>query len=247
MAQQDLRASLCLLLFYLAGAGLIAGASWLAPVFHQEGARKAYHLVASGSVFILLYCFSSWYAALLGMTALLIIAFVVIGLAARTRLLASISIARVLRYEILRQILYFQATIAVLLIVFWGILGAEYRYLAAAGAIAWGLGDSSAAIIGKRYGRRKLRLWGLDHQKTVAGSSAMFAASTLGILAVLGILRGGPWGLLILASLTLGLIATAVEAVSKGGSDTITLPFSVAIAGLGVLALLSRLWGVLWP
>lgn len=247
MAQQDLRAFLYVLAFYIVGAGLIALASLVAPVFHKEGARKSYHLLATGSVLISLYAFSSWYAALLGMTAFLVVAFVVIGVAARVGLLTSISIARTRPHEMLRQILYFQVTTAALLFVFWGLLGPGYRPLAAAGTVAWGLGDSAAAIIGKLYGRTKLKLPWFDPDKSVAGSSAMFAASTLGIFGALGLLHEGPWGLLAAASLALGAVATVAEAVSRDGLDTIALPLSVAAVGVPVLALLSRLWGIPWP
>jgi phytol kinase len=244
---QDVRAFLYLVAYYVVAAGLIAVASLVAPRFHQEGARKAYHVMACFSILILFYCFSTWYRALVGMIGLLLIGFVVMFVVQRFGVLSSISIARARRHEILYQIVYFQFTIAVLLAVFWGLLGPGFRYLATVGIVAWGFGDPAAALIGKRFGHLKLTQRWFDRQKSVAGSSAMFVASSASILAVLGLLRGGPWGVLILVSLALGAVATLVEAMTKHGLDTITLPLSVAAAAVPLLALFSRLWGIPWP
>jgi phytol kinase len=102
----------------------------------------------------------------------------------------------------------------------WPVVGA-----AAILVMCWG--DAAAAIIGRRYGRTHYVV--LDHQRSVEGSIAMFAASVVAILASF-LAFGAPIdsGVVIAAFVT-AFLATVVEAVCPWGLDNLLVPATVAI------------------
>lgn len=83
----------------------------------------------------------------------------------------------------------------------------------------WGFGDASAALVGKRFGRHKVHLPLVDHNKTWEGSGAMFAVSL-----VVGFCQMGFTLPMILSA----LVGTYVELITHGGYDTITVPLAIA-------------------
>jgi dolichol kinase len=77
------------------------------------------------------------------------------------------------------------------------------------------VGDSAAAIIGTRYGRRRFL-----RGKSVEGSLACFAASFIG---------GGVWFLLPLPIVAAGALTTAFsEAVDSHINDNLIIPLAAA-------------------
>ena len=58
----------------------------------------------------------------------------------------------------------------------WGLAGD--RFLVLACVYAWGVGDAFAALVGKRFGKHKIRLKFADRKKSVEGSAAMFLTSS---------------------------------------------------------------------
>lgn len=70
----------------------------------------------------------------------------------------------------------------------WGIFSDKYLVLAC--IYAWGIGDAFAALIGKRFGRHKLRWKLADSRKSVEGSLAMLLTSLFAVYIILEI-RGG--------------------------------------------------------
>lgn len=100
-------------------------------------------------------------------------------------------------------------------------------------------GDAFAAIIGKRWGRRKYTIAGAT--RSIEGSLAMFAFSFVGVLLVS--LWMGPavynritWA--VVFALVTAAAATLVESVSVRGLDNLTVP----AASLLVLWLLTNMY-----
>ena len=119
----------------------------------------------------------------------------------------------------------------------WGWLGEKYLVLAC--IYAWGVGEGFAALIGKRFGRHKIRLKWADPHKSVEGSAAMFVFSGLSVLAVL-LARGGMGaGECLLVACAGTAVSTFVEMCTKNGFDTVTCP----VAALLVMMPLVRMLG----
>ena len=126
---------------------------------------------------------------------------------------------------------------ALVIAVCWGWLGD--RYLVLASVYAWGFGDAAAALVGKRFGRHKLKFRFLDGKKSLEGTLAMFIVSFVSVAVVLQI-RGGipaPGGF-VTAAVT-ALVAALVELYSRGGNDTFTCP----LASMAVMLPLLHLFG----
>ena len=97
-------------------------------------------------------------------------------------------------------------------------------YIVAAGIFPMAYGDSSAALIGARYGKTKFRLF---EEKSVQGSIGMFLGSFLslifGMMYFSGIYGFSFTGQLV-PILAVSLVTTVLEAVSPRGLDNILVP-----------------------
>ena len=104
----------------------------------------------------------------------------------------------------------------------WGWLGD--RYLVLACIYAWGVGDAFDALIGKRFGKHKIRWKYADAHKSVEGSAAMFLCAFLSVMIVLLIRGGLPVGAILLMSAAAAVACTVAELCAKGGMDTVICP-----------------------
>jgi phytol kinase len=95
-------------------------------------------------------------------------------------------------------------------------------------------GDSAAALVGQRMGRRKYRL---VTEKSLEGSLAMFIASFL-ILFVSSLYFSNFYsfsvGGKLLSFLAVSVVVTVVEAISPRGLDNISVPLTGALTFLMV-------------
>jgi len=97
-------------------------------------------------------------------------------------------------------------------------------YIVAAGIFPMAYGDSSAALIGARYGKTKYRLF---EGKSVQGSVGMFIGSFLSL--VFGMMYfSGIYGFnladQLLSIVAVSLVTTVLQAVSPRGLDNILVP-----------------------
>lgn len=120
---------------------------------------------------------------------------------------------------------YFPIAFAVIILLFFDI--SKAFMVAALMPMTWG--DAFAAIIGKRYGRRRYALLGAHSRRSLEGSAAMFAFSFLSVWITL-LVFGAPFGAAILFALVMAFLATLVEAVSPAGLDNLLVPASSALA-----------------
>ena len=182
---------------FLRGAGIFLGyVISLALIFllaraflkiPDELFRKLLHFILLGAYIPLVFAFSTWWKAALLVAALIGALYPVIGLAEKLPAFSSFVNQR--KTGEFKSSMVIALTVMVLSVcVCWGILGD--RYLVLACVYAWGVGDAFAALVGKRFGRHKIRLPMADGRKSVEGSAAMFVTSSAAVCAVL-ILRGG--------------------------------------------------------
>jgi len=105
-------------------------------------------------------------------------------------------------------------------------------YVIAAGVLPMAYGDASAALVGEKHGKRRLRVFA---DKSLEGSAAMFSASFLSFAASLAFFSAfySLQGLnILLAALVVALVATSAEALSPRGFDNLMVPIMGAAAFL---------------
>jgi len=98
---------------------------------------------------------------------------------------------------------------------------------AAAGVFVMGWGDGLAGLVGARFGKRGISIWG--RKKTVPGTAAMLVASFL--VTFLCVLFAGFPGLsfAVIASLATAAVATILELMTPWGLDNLVIPVGAAL------------------
>ena len=121
---------------------------------------------------------------------------------------------------------YFPLSFVVIIWLFW-----DRPALLVGGLMPMTWGDALAAVLGRRYGRRRYTVLGAT--RSLEGSLVMFGASALTTWLALALLgAGNPLGL----ALGTAAGATLAEAISPWGLDNLAVPAASAL----VLALLAR-------
>jgi phytol kinase len=103
-------------------------------------------------------------------------------------------------------------------------------YIIAAGVLPMAYGDSAAALVGQRYGRRML-----VNGKTLEGTLAMFAASLITLslsLAYFSVLYPFTFFEKIISALAAAVVVAVAEVLSPKGLDNITVPILGALTFL---------------
>ena len=198
--------------------------------------RKTLHFVLLASYIPFVFAFDTWYCSAAFAVLFEIIVYPLLAAAERLPRFSAFVTERK-HGEFKNSLLLAFSMLAVCVCICWGLLGD--RHLVLACMYAWGVGDAFAALIGKSYGRHKIRLKLTDGKKSVEGSCAMFVSSALTILTVL-LMRGGlsPAGYAVISAA--GAAAAAlVEMISRNGMDTVTCP----AAAMAVILPLTALFG----
>ena len=236
----DSQAILLLAIYYLAFLIVITGLKLIFPL-GREVIRKFYHIFFSFSIFILLYAFQSWLVAMAIIILFFLVALIYLTLEEYILPFEIIDLDRRGNYrirEVSLQIIYIIIMQTTLLLVFRHYLNQPHH--AAIGVLVWGVGDAAAAVIGKHYGSLNFNGPVLSPAKTCEGTLSLILLAWLTVMLVGGIhhyslipaalLEFLPAGAgLIFYALLLAVTAGLVEAVSRVGLDTITLPVAVAV------------------
>lgn len=129
--------------------------------------------------------------------------------------------------EVKRSLLLLFLSHAALIALCDGWLGKPY--IAVAGILMWGVGDTAAALIGKRFGKHHVRLPLADPKKTWEGSAAM--ASTAFVTGLIALMVVSPLGFphCLACAAIAAPVAAYVELITHGGNDTVTVPVAVAM------------------
>lgn len=124
-----------------------------------------------------------------------------------------------------------------LIVVGWGIFGQQWMPVLS--VVAWGVGDAFAALIGKKFGRHKIRGRFVEGTKSAEGSIAMFVTSFLSTYLLYRHHTAMENPLLaLLVVFWIALFSCLTELFSRKGMDTVFCPLS-AMAGFVILTLAS--------
>jgi dolichol kinase len=128
---------------------------------------------------------------------------------------------------------------AILIAVFWGWLGEQWKYIIIVSVVTWGFGDAAAALVGKAFGRNPIKHHLVEGTKTREGTIAMYSISAIAILICLMVYTTLPWYLCLAGALLIAPISAIVELISHHGLDTITVPFATAIPIFSLMIMFS--------
>ncbi|HRL12012.1 MAG TPA: hypothetical protein PKX07_09050 [Aggregatilineales bacterium] len=237
MPENDLIGGLVLIAYYV----IVGLPMLLLKAFDKlsfEVARKMYHFAITLSIFPLLKAFSSWQSAVLAAILFIVIVYPILLLIENSGFYKRIAVERKTG-EFKSSLIIAQLMIASLIFVFWGVLGVEWQYIAVVAIMAWGFGDAAAALVGKSFGRNRIRHPRIKGTKTVEGALAMFVVAGLAIFLTLLIYAGQPWYVSILIAVLVAPISAVIELFSNHGLDTVTVPITVAFSVLGLTSILS--------
>jgi len=225
----DLIGTIVLMAYYLIAVALLPILLKYWFDIPTEYIRKMHHVGYSLSIFLLLHLFSTWYIAVGGAFLLVVLGYPALLLVEKTAFYRRLFVDRTRsKGELRKQLIYVQLSFALLIFIFWGLLGASWHYIAAVAVMAWGFGDAAAALVGKAFGRRKVINRYIERAKTIEGTVAMTAVACLALFLTLALYAEMSW----LSSLIIALIAAPVcgilELFSKKGLDTLTVPLGTS-------------------
>jgi phytol kinase len=202
---------------------VIGGATLLlkAGVFTPGVTRKVIHIAVSNWWLIAMAAIDALWAALIGP-----VVFIIINSVSYTCNLFPAMDAGAPKENL--GTIYFPISLLAGVLLCYG--GVYPLHAGAVGILIMGYGDGGAALAGGRWGRRGLRLFSFQHEKTLAGSSAMFLLSLIVAVTVLFAARQDlPPLLLAAAAGSTAIFATLVELFTPRGIDNLTVPILTII------------------
>ena len=197
--------------------------------------RKILHFILLGAYFPFLFGFNTWWISAEFAAGLIVIIYPILALAGRTPAFSSFVNERK-KGEFKSSMVLTLATVVISISICWGIFGDKLLTMAC--VYAWGVGDAFAALIGKRFGKHKIKLPFADPRKSWEGSAAMFLSAVLSVLTVLLVRGGLDFGNCLLISLIAAAATTYVELCTKDGLDTITCPLAAMAVILPLIKVL---------
>ena len=221
---------------YLIPAGILLLIARTFLRIPDELFRKSLHFLLLGAYFPFLFAFETWWISAGFAAGLILLFYPILILAGRFPAFSSFFNERK-RGEFKSSMVLALLMFVISITVCWGFFGDKLLVLAC--VYAWGVGDAFAALIGKQFGKHKIRLPFADPHKSWEGSAAMFLSSTVTVLAVLLVRGGLGLGACLFISALAAAVTTYVELCTKGGLDTLTCP----ITAMAVILPLIKLFG----
>lgn len=188
--------------------------------------RKLLHFILLGSVFVFVYGFETWWISALAAIIFEVIVFPILMVVEHIKNFSEFTTERK-KGELKMSLLLVFTMFAFVISVCWGLL--HDKILVIASILAWGVGDAFAALIGKKYGKHKIKDKFTDGKKSYEGTFAMFITSFVSVLVVM-IFHGGikPIGYFVIPLVTAAVSALS-ELYSKNGNDTVICPISAMV------------------
>lgn len=188
--------------------------------------RKILHFILLGAYIPLVFAFEAWWMATIFAASLIIILFPALSIAGKIPMFSAFVNERK-KGEFKSSMVLAVGMMAFSVTVCWGLFGD--RYLVLASIYAWGIGDGLAALVGKRFGKHKIKWRMADGKKSVEGSATMFLCALVSVFAVL-LVRGGIGMPVCFAIAFLSaLVCTVAEMCAKNGWDTVICPVSAMV------------------
>ena len=197
--------------------------------------RKALHFVLLGAYIPLVFAFEAWWMAAIFAASLIVILFPALSIASKIPMLSAFIIERK-KGEFLSSMVLAVGMMAFSVIVCWGLFAD--RYLVLASIYAWGIGDGLAALVGKRFGKHKIKWKLADGKKSVEGSATMFLCSLVAVFTVLMVRGGIGVPMCFVIALLAAIVSTIAELCAKDGWDTVICPVSAMLVIIPMVTLL---------
>lgn len=197
--------------------------------------RKILHFILLGAYIPFLFAFRTWWISAGFAAGLIVVFYPFLALLGKIPAFSSFVNERK-RGEFKSSMVLALMTVFFSISICWGIFGDKLLTLAC--VYAWGVGDAFAALVGKQFGKHKIKLPLADPRKSWEGSGAMFVSSVLSVLIVL-LLRGGlGFESCLMIALPAAAVTTYVELITKGGMDTVTCPAAAMAVILPLIKIL---------
>lgn len=206
-----------------AGTALLCRMLFTIP---EEIFRKTLHFILLGSFLVFIFSYPTWQSTTLAAIVFEILVYPILIFFEKFKGYSELTTERK-KGELKNSLLLVFTMFAIVVAICWGILGD--KYLALASLYAWGIGDAFAALIGKKFGKHKIKAPRLDGKKSYEGSLSMFVVSFVTVTVIL--LQRGRLGVIpcIIIALLVAAVATVTELYSKNGNDTIICPLSAMV------------------
>ncbi len=193
----------------------------------KEMSRKLLQIPALSVMPILVYVSDRWVTASLAAILFALLFYPILSKLEGNRLFNELTVQRK-PGEVKKSLLLMFFTDAVLIAVCWGLL--KLPYIAVTSVLIWGVSDSVAALVGKKYGKHHISLPFADNKKTWEGSSALAITSLITGTIFLTITSGLSWYMSLLVSAVATPFAIFSEMFSHNGNDTVACPVIIATA-----------------
>ncbi|MCR5452833.1 MAG: hypothetical protein K6F00_09420 [Lachnospiraceae bacterium] len=226
----------CMLFLFL-HFGVLAGAVILLEKkvgLPSEVYRKLLHLVSVFSIMPIVIPASNWIASSQVCVLFIIIAY--LG-STHSNLEKDVNMTQRKPGEQLKSMVLLYSTYAFVITFVWGVFGQKWG--AVLSVIAWGIGDAVAALVGKRFGKHKLRGKWIEGTKSVEGSVGMFIATFFAVFFLYQRHTSftNIW-FVVLVCFWIAIFSTFAELFSKNGLDTVLCP-TVSMIGFIILTLVN--------
>lgn len=193
----------------------------------DEVFRKILHFILLSSLFIFVFAFKTWWISALTCGLIIILAYPVLFFFERFKSFSSVMTERK-QGEIRLSLIVVFLTFAAVIGLCWGLFRDKVIVLAV--IFAWGYGDAAAALIGSKFGKRKIY-----RKKTLEGTIAMAVTAFVTVFLIL-ILHGiVPWYGTLVTSILVAAAVAVVELFTHDGFDTVTCPLTALVVMIPLL------------
>ena len=196
--------------------------------------RKILHFILLTSLFVFIFAFKTWWSSALTCILIIVLAYPILLFFERFKTYSD-TVTERKKGELRSSLILVFLMFAVIITICWNLL---YNKLLALPVIyAWGYGDALAALIGTKFGKRKIY-----KKKSLEGTLAMFITSVIVVSILLSIVNIIPWYGVIVTTIFVSIGVTAVELFTPNGLDTVTCPFTSLIIMIPLLILFGGLF-----
>ena len=196
--------------------------------------RKILHFILLGAYIPLCFAFAEWWMASAYALSLIVILFPALFFAQKIPMFSSFVNERK-KGEFTGSMVYAVGMMAFSISICWGLFADKYLVLAS--IYAWGVGDALAALVGKKFGKHKIKWKLADGKKSVEGSLAMFVCALVSVFAVLAIRGGIALPICLLIAVLSALVCTIAELCARNGLDTVICPTCAMVVIIPLVSL----------
>ena len=196
--------------------------------------RKILHFILLTSLFVFIFAFKTWWSSALTCILIIVLAYPILLFFERFKTYSD-TVTERKKGELRSSLILVFLMFAVIITICWKLL--DNKLLALPVIYAWGYGDALAALIGTKFGKRKIY-----KKKSLEGTLAMFITSVIVVSILLSIVNIIPWYGVIVTTIFVSIGVTAVELFTPNGLDTVTCPITSLIIMIPLLILFGGLF-----